>query len=120
MQAPARVLDFPAPSGEDASLVNLMSRLWYRASLLDGPIGVRHVAMIGQHFADAVAMVDWPDGACLFLSSDALYFSPMAIGAVPHLIVACGARPSGPPSRANATLLAGREGDWSLLPHERH
>lgn len=97
------------------------SRLWYRASLADGPIGARHVAMIGEYFTEALGGAGWPDGACLFLSgSDALLFSPAAIAAVPYLIVACGAQPSLPPQRGGATMLAGRESDWELLPYELH
>jgi hypothetical protein len=100
------------------------SRLWYRAPLSDAPdalIGSRHVVMIGEYFAEALGGADWPDGACLFLSgSDALFFSPAAIGAIPHLIVACGAQPSPPPDRIGVTMLAGRDADWDLLPYELH
>lgn len=104
----------PAPSA-------LTSRLWYRAPLSDAPIGARHVVMIGEYFAEALGGADWPAGACLFLSgSDALFFSPAAIEVVPHLIVACGGQPSPPPHRAGATMLAGREADWDLLPYELH
>jgi hypothetical protein len=120
MQAPVHEFDAILPDDDAAHRVNPTSRLWYRASLIEAPIAVHHITIIGQHFADAVAAVDWPAGACLFLSGDALYFSPAAIAAVPHLIVACEARPSGPPSRDNATLVAGREADWALLPYEHH
>jgi len=97
------------------------SRLWYRASLSEAAIHPRHVVMIGEYFAEALGGADWPAGACLFLSgSDALFFSPAAIAAVPHLIVACGAQPSPPPHRVSATMLAGRETDWDLLPYELH
>lgn len=96
------------------------SCLWYRAPLSAASFGAHHVPIIGQHFVEALGAADWPDGACLFLCDDALYFSPAAIAAVPYLIVACGAEPSPPPERASATLLAGRTSDWRLLPHERH
>lgn len=77
--------------------------------------------MIGEHFADALGITDWPDGACLILSArEALYFSPIAVALVPHLIVACGAEPSTPPDRASATLVVGRERDLQLLPHGVH
>jgi hypothetical protein len=97
------------------------SRLWYRALLTSGPIGVRHVPMIREHFAEVLEASEWPEGACLFLcTSRALFFSPAAIAAVPHLIVACGAEPSLPPDRTGATLLVGKTSDWNLLPYERH
>lgn len=106
-----------APAGPSA----VTSRLWYRAPLSDAPIGARHVVMIGEYFAEALGGADWPDGACLFLSgSDALFFSPAAIAVVPHLIAACGGQPSPPPHRIGATMLAGRETDWELLPYELH
>ena len=97
------------------------SRLWYRGCLSDALIDAQHVPAIGKHFADALGDDDWPDGACLFLSGrDTIFFSPAAITAVPHLIVACRAEPSLPPDRAYATLLVGRQSDWELLPREFH
>lgn len=99
----------------------MVSGLWYSALLSGAPIGPPHVPIIREHFREAMGAADWPDGACLFLSgNDALFFSPATISAVPYLIVACGARPSPPPDRACATLLAGRQSDWQLLPYERH
>jgi hypothetical protein len=98
----------------------MTSCLWYRTPLSDAPIGARHVPMLGEHFADALGAADWPDGACLVLSGQAIFFSPAAIAAVPHLIVACGAAPSLPPARAGATLIVGRQSDWELLPYELH
>jgi len=98
-----------------------ISGLWYRAPLSGDPVGAQHVQVIREHFGDAVGAANWPDGACLFLSGgDALFFSPAAISVVPYLIVACRAKPSAPPDRACATLLAGRQSDWQLLPYERH
>ena len=92
--------------------------------------------MLREHFADALEAAGWPDGACLFLSGrhtagtrtdedenavpEAVFFSPVAIAAVPHLIAVCGAEPSPPPDRACATLLVGEESDWDLLPHGLH
>ena len=106
-----------ATAGPDAAA----SRLWYRASLSEAAIDPRHVVMIGEYFAEALGGADWPVGACLFLSgTDALFFSPAAIAAVPHLIVTCGGQPSPPPHRAGATMLAGRESDWELLPYDLH
>jgi len=117
-------------SGTGLPLVN--SRLWYRASLCDAVIGSRHIPMLIEHFADALEAAGWPHGACLFVSGHrfararqggddsavfkAVFFSPAAIAAVPHLIVVCGAEPSPPPDRAGATLLVGQQSDWDLLP----
>jgi hypothetical protein len=89
--------------------------------LSDAPIGTQHVSMISEHFSEAFGADDWPDGACLFLiGSEALFFSPAAIAAIPHLIVACSAEPSLPPDRASATLVVGRPSDWDLLPYGLH
>jgi hypothetical protein len=112
------------------------SRLWYRFGLRDGLIRARHVPMIRKHVADALGAAGWPDGACLFLSTarprgkraresasaaaEAVFFSPAAIAAVPHLIAVCGAEPSPPPERACATLLVGQQSDWDLLPCGTH
>ena len=112
------------------------SRLWYRAVLCDAPTGARPVLILTKHFADVLAAAGWPDGACLFLSGvriarkaprkddgavpEAVFFSPVAIAVVPHLIAVCGAEPSPPPARAGATLLVGRQRDWDLLPHGLH
>jgi len=92
--------------------------------------------MFREHFADALEAAGWPDGACLFLSGrhtagkrtakddsavpEALFFSPAAIAAVPHLLAVCGAQPSPPPDRACATLLVGTQSDWDLLPRGLH
>jgi hypothetical protein len=104
--------------------------------LCDAFIGARQVPMLGEHFADALGAAGWPDGACLFLSGrhaagtttgaddravpEAVFFSPAAIAAVPHLIAVCGAEPSPPPHRACATLLVGQQSDWDLLPRGLH
>lgn len=114
----------------------MTSRLWYRAVLSESLIAARHVPMLREHFTEALGAAGWPDGACLFLSTrhsagtrtgdddsavpEALYFSPAAIAAVPHLIAACGAEPSSPPDRACATLLVGKQSDWDLLPRGFH
>jgi hypothetical protein len=111
------------------------SSLWYRAPFCEGLNAARRVPMIREHFADALGAAGWPDGACLFLSTprtaakkvrkdasaaEAVFFSPVAIAAVPHLIAACGAEPSPPPDRACATLLVGKQSDWDLLPRGIH
>jgi hypothetical protein len=109
------------PSDASTETATLNSGLWYRALLSDALVGAKHVPMISQYFAEALRGTDWPEGACLFLSgNEALFFSPAAIAAVPHLIVACGAQPSLPPDRASATLLVGKPHDWELLPHGLH
>jgi hypothetical protein len=99
-------------------------------------IAAQRVAKLREHFADALGAAGWPNGACLFLSgrhtarartgenasagAEAVFFSPAAIAAVPHLIVVCGAEPSPPPDRTRATLLVGKQSDWDLLPRELH
>jgi hypothetical protein len=117
--------------------VNTMtSRLWYRAVLCDALVSACQIPMIREHFADALGAAGWPDGACLFLSTrhdrgrrvrkddnavaEAVFFSPAAIAAVPHLIAVCGAEPSPPPDAACATLLVGQRSDWDLLPRRTH
>jgi hypothetical protein len=92
--------------------------------------------MLRQHFADALAAAGWPDGACLVLTTrqtsgkkvcdddsavaEAVFFSPAAIAAVPHLIAVCGAVPSPPPDRECSILLVGKQSDWDLLPRGTH
>jgi hypothetical protein len=113
-----------------------MSRVWYRAVLGDARVEACQVPIIREHFADALGAAGWPEGACLFLSTrrargrrrrgrdslvaEAVFFSPAAIAAVPHLIAVCGAEPSPPPDRAGATLLVGEQRDWDLLPRRLH
>jgi hypothetical protein len=110
--------------------------LWYRAVLCDSLVAAHQVPVLREHFADALGAAGWPDGGCLFLRGvytagtrtdeddsgvpEAVFFSPVAIAEVPHLIVVCGAEPSPPPDRACATLLVGQESDWHLLPHGLH
>ena len=88
----------------------------------DAVIGTRQIAMLVDHFADALEAAGWPLGGCLFLSGvpEAVFFSPAAIAAVPHLIAVCGAEPSPPPDRDCATLLVGKQSDWDLLPRGLH
>ena len=107
----------------------MTSRLWYRAVLRD-----ELVSTIREQFVKALGAAGWPDGACLFLvtrrtrrggvrkdvEAGAVFFSPAAIAAVPHLIAISGAEPGPPPDRARATLLAGKESDWDLLPCPTH
>jgi hypothetical protein len=104
--------------------------------LCDTPGAAPQLPTIRVHFLDALGLAGWPDGACLFLStrrgrgrkvrSDdgtvaaAIFFSPAAIAAVPHLIVACGATPSPPPDRECLALLVGTQRDWNLLPRATH
>jgi hypothetical protein len=78
------------------------------------------ISMIREQFAEALGAAGWPDGACLFLVTRTIFFSPAAIAAVPHLIAVCGAEPGPPPNRACATLLVGKESDWDLLPRPTH
>lgn len=100
---------------------------WYRAALNDDGID-RQVSTIREQFADALEAAGWPDGACLFVTDEgarrrrihAIFFSPAAVSAVPHLIAVCGAAPSPPPDRVSATLLVGKPTDWDLLPRLTH
>jgi hypothetical protein len=112
----------------------MTSCLWYRATLSEDLIAVDQISMIREQFAEALGAAGWPDGACLFLvtrhtrrgkvrqdeEAEAVFFSPAAIAAVPHLIAVCGAEPGPPPDRACATLLVGKESDWDLLPRPTH
>jgi hypothetical protein len=114
----------------------MTSGLWYRALLCDALVDASQISMIREHFAAALVAAGWPDGACLFLSThhtrgrrvrghpsavaEAVYFSPAAIAAVPHLIAVCGAEPSAAPDPACATLLVGKPSDWDLLPRRIH
>jgi hypothetical protein len=117
------------------SPLTMTSRVWYRAVLGVALVETCQIPIIREYFADAVGIAGRPDGACLFLSTshargkaaredvsavEAIYFSPAAIAAVPHLIAVCGAEPSAPPDRGCATLLVGKESDWDLLPRESH
>ena len=111
----------------------MTSRLWYRAVLRDD-LSADHVSTIREQFAEALGAAGSPDGACLFLvtrhtrpgrvrkdeEAEAVFFSPAAIAAVPHLIAIFGAEPGPPPDRACATLLVGKESDWDLLPRPTH
>ena len=113
----------------------MSSNLWYEAVLRDDRVIDEQISMIREQFTVALETAGWPDGACLFLGftrsgtvpederageADAIFFSPAAISAVPHLIAACGAKPSPPPDRARATLLVGKPADWDLLPRPTH
>ena len=114
----------------------MTSRLWYRAVLGDALVDACQLPIIREHFAEALGVAGWPDGACLFLSTrlvrgkaaredvsaggEAIYFSPAAIAEVPHLIAVCGAVPSPPPDRECSILLVGKQSDWDLLPRGIH
>lgn len=132
----ARVAAGAARRSPGTASLTVTSCLWYRAVLCDSLMAARQVPMLRKHFVDALGAAGWPDGACLFLSgrhtvamrtgkagggvAEAVFFSPAAIAAVPHLIAVCGAEPSPPPDRARATLLVGTQSDWDLLPRDLH
>ena len=117
-------------------LPTVASCLWYRAVLCDSLVAAHQVPVLREHFADALGAAGWPEGACLFLSGrhtadagsgedgiavpEAVFFSPAAIAAVPHLIAVCGAEPNPPPDRVYATLLVGKQSDWDLSPCALH
>jgi hypothetical protein len=114
--------------------------MWYRAALSAEQIAAGHVEIVRRLFVEAMNDSPVPAGACLFVTSsdtrsgrlredavddtaanaDAIFFSPQAISAVPHLIARYGARPSEPPDRSRAALLAGAVEDWDLLPRSSH
>ena len=80
------------------------------------------VTAIRDQFTEAIAEAGDPEGACLFTvnGEEAVYFSPASVSAVPHLIAMLEAHPSPPPERAGASLVAGAEKDWDLLPRTMH
>ncbi len=98
------------------------SGVWYRAGLTAEQVSSGYVTAVRDQFAEAMTGAGDPEGACLFTTSgeDAVYFSPASVSAVPHLIALLDARPSPPPGRAGASLLAGTEKDWDLLPRAIH
>ena len=113
----------------------MTSSLWYRAVLCDAWVAASQLPVIREHFADALEAAGRPDDACLFVSTraatgkkvrgdgrvaEALFFSPAAIAAVPHLIAVCGAVPSRAPDRDGSILLVGTPRDWDLLPRGTH
>lgn len=115
----------------------MSSGMWYRAPLSGEQVAEGHVEIARRLFAAAMDDARAPAGACLFVTShdtrpsedsadetadnaDALFFSPQAISAVPHLIAQYGARPSEPPDRSRAALLVGAVEDWDLLPRSSH
>lgn len=98
------------------------SGVWYRAGLTAEQVSSGYVTAIRDQFAEAMTGAGDPDGACLFTTSeeDAVYFSPASVSAVPHLIALLDAQPSPPPERTGASLLAGAQKDWDLLPRTTH
>jgi hypothetical protein len=98
------------------------SGLWYRANLTAEQMAGGHVNAIRDLFAEALTELGEPAGACLFVSShdSAIFFSPVSVSAVPHLIAAYGATPSPPPDREHAALLVGTQDDWELVPRSTH
>ena len=77
---------------------------------------------IRDQFAEAITAAGDPEAACMFTTKDedAVYFSPASVSAVPHLIALLDAQPSPPPERDGASLLAGTQKDWDLLPRTVH
>jgi hypothetical protein len=98
------------------------SAVWYRAALSSEQVASGYVMAIRDQFAEALTAAGDPEGACLFATNDgdAVYFSPASVSAVPHLIALLDARPSPPPERSDASLLAGAQKDWDLLPRALH
>jgi hypothetical protein len=98
------------------------SGVWYRAALSSEQVASGYVMAIRDQFVEAVTAAGDPEGACLFATAegDAVFFSPASVSAVPHLIAVLGATPGPPPDRAGASLLAGTDSDWALLPRSIH
>jgi hypothetical protein len=96
--------------------------VWYRAALSAEQVSSGYVMAIRDQFAEAITAAGDPDGACLFTTTagDAVYFSPASVSAVPHLIALLDAQPGPAPERTSASLLAGAQKDWDLLPHPTH
>ena len=100
----------------------MTSGVWYRAALTAEQVSSGFLMAIRDQFAEAITAAGDPDGACLFTTSeeDVVYFSPASVSVVPHLIALVDAQPSPPPERMGASLLAGSQKDWDLLPRTIH
>jgi hypothetical protein len=98
------------------------SGVWYRASLSSEQVASGFVKTIRDQFTESLAAAGDPDGACMFTADgeETVYFSPASVSAVPHLIAMLEAQPSPPPDRAGASLVAGMDKDWDLLPRTVH
>ena len=98
------------------------SGVWYRAAISAEQRVSGYVMAIRDQFAEAITAAGDPGGACMFTTSDedAVYFSPASVSVVPHLIALLDAQPSPPPERDGASLLAGTQKDWDLLPRTVH
>ncbi len=100
----------------------MTSGVWYRAALTSEQVASGFVKAIRDQFTEALAATGDPEGACLFHveAEGAVYFSPASVSGVPHLIAMLEAHPSPPPDRTGASLLAGMDKDWDLLPRTLH
>ena len=98
------------------------SGVWYRAAISAEQRTSGYVMAVRDQFAEAITAAGDLESACLFTTSeeDAVYFSPASVSVVPHLIALLDAQPSPPPERAGASLLAGSQKDWDLLPRTIH
>ena len=98
------------------------SGVWYRAAISAEQRASGYVMAIRDQFAEAITAAGDPDSACMFSTGeeDAVYFSPASVSVVPHLIALLDAQPSPPPERDGASLLAGTQKDWDLLPRTIH
>jgi hypothetical protein len=99
-----------------------ISGVWYRAAISAEQRTSGYVMAVRDQFAEAITAAGDPEGACLFTTNeeDAVYFSPASVSAVPHLIALLDAQPSPAPERESASLLAGTQKDWDLLPRTIH
>lgn len=118
----------------------MTSRVWYRAAISGDQLAAGQIMEIRRRFAETMEAAGDPEGACLFVVSEAtrtggpqlqaaddpaaeaaaVFFSPASVGTIPNLIVVYGAEPSPPPPRDRAELLVGNQRDWDLLPRSNH
>ena len=119
-----------------APVAGITSCLWYRVVLSAEQVGAGAVVSIRERFAARIDAAGEPDGACLFVSAQpapsdldvlrgtdetvSVFFSPVSLAFVQALIALYDGRPSPPPNRVDAALLAGHLADWNLLPRVIH
>jgi hypothetical protein len=116
------------------------SLIWYRATISHEQAVAGHVHAIRRLFRDAISGLIDASGMWLFATGriarvaagpaavsrdevaglDTVFFSPVSIAVVPHLIAQYAAQPSPPPARECAVLLVGEPDAWNGLPRGAH
>jgi hypothetical protein len=124
----------------DAAVPAAASLIWYRATISHEQAVAGHVHAIRRLFRDAISGLIDTSGMWLFATGraarvegaatavtsddvaglDTVFFSPVSIAVVPHLIAQYAAEPSPPPARECAVLLVGGLDAWSGLPRGAH